>query len=110
MAKLTVTLDTEDQSVSVDVDGQAVANINEISVSNWGTTDDPRFSFYVQTYERVGGVHRMTRLMAKDSPEATAAAKEGVALAAASLPGMVAAPGRTKAQGQIPEWFRSTRR
>jgi hypothetical protein len=110
MAKLTMTLDTEDQTMTIDVDGQTVANVNEVNVANWGSGDDPKFSFYVTTYEKVGGVHRMTRLMAQESPEAREALADGTAKASASLPGFLEVPAKSKAQEQISAWFKSTRR
>lgn len=70
MAKLNISVDTEEQTISVDVDGTGVNKVNEISVMNWGVEDDPRFYFTVSTYEKVGNVYKTTKLMAKESEPA----------------------------------------
>ncbi len=110
MAKLTMTLDTEDQSMTVDVDGNAVSNVNEVNVANWGSGDKPQFSFSVTTYENIAGVHKMTRLVARESPEGREAIAEGKARASAALAGFVEMPAKTKAQQQIEAWHKFTRR
>lgn len=109
MAKLTLTVDTEDQSIAVDVDGQPVDNINEINICNCGYNGEPKFYFSVTTAEKVGQVHKMTRLMASESPEAKDPLVAAVAKPSVKLPGFIEVPAKTAATKQIEQWFQSTR-
>lgn len=112
MAKLTMTLDTETQELSVSVDGQDIdaGTVSELNVSNWSCGDDPKFSFCVTSMEKVGGVHKLIRLMAKKSPEAEEAASAGIRLEPSkAIDGMVQTPGMTKVQLAVSAWHKSRR-
>lgn len=102
MPKLTLTVDTETNEISCDVDGNAVSNINEVSLSNYGYGDnDTQFHFYVTSYEKVGEVAKVTRLFAANSPEGKEAINKGTAKASVKHPGFVEVEGLTKAQQEI---------
>jgi hypothetical protein len=89
------------------VDGVSVGNIADVTVSNWGSADDPRYSFSTTSYEKVGSVHKMTRLMAKRSPEADAARERGETLTPSrSVAGFVEVPQATAVERQIESLFR----
>jgi hypothetical protein len=108
MAKLTISLDTETQELTCDVDGTAVSNINDVSLSNYNYGEsDPQYHFYVTTYEKIDGLHKMTRLYAADSPDGRNAMKSGGAVASKKFPGFVEVPTKTKAQEQIAEILRA---
>lgn len=108
MAKLVMTIDTEKQEASAEVDGVSVENLSEVSVYNYSYDGNPQFSFNVLTREKVGGVTKMTRLMASQSEEAKAAVKNGTGKKSTRFPGLIEAPGKTKAQEAISElWNKS---
>jgi hypothetical protein len=110
MAILTLTVDTDENTVSLTVDGADVANVGEVNVYNWGSNTEPRFYFSVTTSEQIGGVNKLTRLSAREDPSAKEAIASGIAKASSAHDGFVEYPYPTKAQEQIAEWFQSTRR
>lgn len=108
MAKLLVELDTETQEISVSVDGRPITNIDNLSIYNYGSTNDPGYHFDVTSYKRNGDVSEMTRLAAKNSVYAKEAVATGTAKAS-SVEGYVEFPCKTKAQEQFSYWFSATR-
>lgn len=110
MAKLVMEIDTESQESTVSIDGTAVSNLSEVSVYNYSYDGEPKFSFSVLTHEKVGGVTKMTRLMASESEAAKAAIANGTGKKSKDFPGLIEAPGKTKAQEAFGDlWNRSKR-
>jgi len=67
MPKLTIDFDTESQELSVQVNGEAVANVAGVNLYNWNyDTDSPKFCFEVMTHEVVDGVRKCIRLTANE--------------------------------------------
>lgn len=65
MAKLTIDFDTEDQSLTVLVNGNAVSNVSGVNLYNWGyDSGTPQFVFEVMTSEEDNGVRKYSRLTA----------------------------------------------
>lgn len=80
MAILTISLDTESGNSSVEIDGQTVSNVSDVSVYNYGSNDNPAYHFNLQTYETLdNGVFKMTRLSAKDKSPSDAVPSKLVA-------------------------------
>ena len=102
MAKLTITLDTESNELSCDVDGSQGGNVSEVSLSNWSYGDgDPQYHFSVVTFEKVGEVTKMTRLFASESQEGRDALRLGTASPSKKIPGFVEMPAKSKVEEQI---------
>jgi hypothetical protein len=67
MPKLTIDFDTDEQSLSVKVNGHEVNSISGVSLYNWNyDTDKPKFVFEVSTSEVVDGVKKYSRLTASE--------------------------------------------
>lgn len=111
MPKLTLTLDTETNELSCDIDGTSVGNINEVSLYNYNYGEsDPSYHFSVTTYEKINDLIKMTRLYAAESPQGKEAVRAGTAVTSKKLPGFVEVPAKTKAQEQIAELLRASKR
>lgn len=80
MAKLSITLDTETNNISVSVDGVAVDNVSYVSLSNYASyyyedEGKPNYHFSVETAEKVGDVCKRTTLCASKKEGTVASTK-----------------------------------
>jgi hypothetical protein len=109
MPILTLTLDTEEQTMNIMVDGNPVDNVSEVNIYSYGYDADACLYFSVITTEKVGDVHKLTRFSAKEDPAIQPCIVSGEAKPSKTVAGLVEMPVQTKAQEQFADWFKSTR-
>jgi len=69
MATLEVTINTEEKTMSVKVNGESLDSVQSVSVYNWGYRGDTDPHFSVETGESVDGVNRRVCLTAGKKPD-----------------------------------------
>lgn len=106
MAKVVITIDTDEETLDVDVGGKKIENAMSAScyreIDRNGKTC--YFSVSIQQSEDVDGMRKVTTLYSSDSNEAKKADKEGEAVQSAHA-GFVEVEGASDVQKQIESFF-----
>lgn len=104
MAKITVEFDTKEKTLSVAVDGGAVADVAEVYLSRgYRDGDDYGCALTTVTRDEAEGTVRMTRLVAAEGGEGKSL--RASAAGSKSLPGFLEVPPLSKAQSDVAAFF-----
>lgn len=103
MAKITVEFDTGDKTLSVLMDGTAVANVEEVYVSRRYSDKGYSCHFTTVREDKDNGYMEMTRVMAAESAEGQQARHQAVPVK--DHPEFIMVPAKTKAQSDIEKFF-----
>lgn len=69
MAKLTLTVDTDDHSLTADVNGAPIGlNVDNINIYNFGSADRPRYTFCICTRDVADDMVMRTTIEASLAP------------------------------------------
>lgn len=94
---------TNDKTMSLTVDGKAVANVSEVSVYRSGEAYQCSFMTYEE--DKANDCVRMTRLFASESVAAKNAVAAGTGTESTKVPGFVEVPEQSKITRDVAKCF-----
>lgn len=89
MSKVNVSINTDDKTCAVDVDGVSVDNIAEFSCYRDDYDEDGKYYFRFATKEKNGKLMKHTYYAGASSKKAQAALNDGLAQKSKKIPGCV---------------------
>lgn len=108
MAQINVVSNTEDNSLSVSINGSSIQNVTDVGTYRDVDSDGNVIGFYVRitAKELVSeGLWKIIEYYSYGSPQAMAAQASGGAVYRDDLPDFVGVPAKTKAQQDIEKFF-----
>lgn len=108
MSKINCVIDTEERTMSVEVDGKAVSNVRYLSAyfdESAEKDDYYRLGVEINQFEELdGGMRKITRLVAAESDAGERAVRDGFGESKA-FAGFIETPGAEKVAEDISKYF-----
>jgi hypothetical protein len=108
MAQINVVSNTEDNSLSVSINGSAIPNVTDVGTYRDVDSSGNVIGFYVRVTAKElvsEGLWKIVEYYSYGSPQAMAAEASGNAIYSDDLPGFVGVPAKTKTQKDIENFF-----